>query len=260
MTGSQWSYRPSKYRGGWSIGLIAVSIGTGLLVSLGDIAGTMIYPSWNDMAAEITDSGELLLALFITGAGVVSFGTLIAAIVMVCCWMYRACANTHALGALGLDITPGWAVGWWFIPIACLFKPFSAMKEIYLGSDPNAGPDDWQSHGTPALIGWWWAAWLVANFTGNIETQFTFNSDPALVEVMVWVGAASTAISIAAGLMLIRIILEVQRRQTRKAAGFTGIPNRLCPRCGHDLGESDSPFCPQCRGPMPPPPGKYIRR
>src|SRR5437868_6687462 len=44
-------------------------------------------------------------------------------------WIHRANRNARALGAQGMRFTPGWAVGWYFIPIASLWKPYQAMKE-----------------------------------------------------------------------------------------------------------------------------------
>ena len=49
-------------------------------------------------------------------------------------WIHRANRNARGLGAEGMTFTPGWSVGWYFIPIANLWKPFQAMKEIWQAS------------------------------------------------------------------------------------------------------------------------------
>jgi len=38
-------------------------------------------------------------------------------------WFYRAHANLSGLGAEYLTYSPGWAVGWFFVPIFSLFRP-----------------------------------------------------------------------------------------------------------------------------------------
>ena len=38
-------------------------------------------------------------------------------------WIFNAACNARAFGAKGLQISPGWAVGWYFVPIMWLFKP-----------------------------------------------------------------------------------------------------------------------------------------
>jgi heme/copper-type cytochrome/quinol oxidase subunit 2 len=48
----------------------------------------------------------------------------IATIVFFLIWEYRAYKNLSALNAQNLEHSPGWAVGWWFIPFANLVKPF----------------------------------------------------------------------------------------------------------------------------------------
>src|SRR5690242_12224870 len=56
--------------------------------------------------------------------------TLVATIILVGRWIYRASGNAHTL-ANDLTITPGWAVGWFFIPFANLVRPFESMKETW---------------------------------------------------------------------------------------------------------------------------------
>ena len=65
----------------------------------------------------------------------------------------RVAKNVRALGATGLEFTPGWAVGWFFVPIAGFFKPFQAMREIWKASK---NPLRWQEEATGSVVGWWW--------------------------------------------------------------------------------------------------------
>src|SRR4029078_204309 len=69
-------------------------------------------------------------------------------------WLYAAHANLHALGCRDIEFTPGWAVGWFFVPLMNLFKPYQVVSEIWRGSDPATLLKALPS-GT-ALIGWWW--------------------------------------------------------------------------------------------------------
>ena len=65
----------------------------------------------------------------------------------------------HALGSPGLRFTPGWAVGWYFVPIANLWKPYQAMKEIWRASK---NPGNWQAETTSGFLGWWWFWWIIS--------------------------------------------------------------------------------------------------
>lgn len=77
-------------------------------------------------------------------------------------WVYRANANTHALGFADLKFRPGWAVGWWFVPIANLIQVPRVMLELYrvaLAGDPAAR----RGHICSAPVIVWWLLILFAN-------------------------------------------------------------------------------------------------
>ena len=58
-------------------------------------------------------------------------------------WLVRANKNARALGARDMEFTPGWMVGWFFVPLANLFKPYEAVEELYLASDPGSDAESW---------------------------------------------------------------------------------------------------------------------
>ncbi len=77
-------------------------------------------------------------------------------------WVYRANANAHALGFADLKFPPGWAVGWWFVPIANLIQAPRVMLELYrvaLAGDPAAR----RAHIGSAPVIVWWLLILFAN-------------------------------------------------------------------------------------------------
>lgn len=76
-------------------------------------------------------------------------------------WIYRANKNCHGFGAQGMKFTPGWSIGYYFIPILSLYKPYQAMKEIWKVS---TNPANWQYEKGSALLRWWWALWLISDF------------------------------------------------------------------------------------------------
>ena len=138
----------------------------------------------------------------------VQVAALFACFVIVGRWIYRASANAHAMSDQ-LDITPGWAVGWYFVPIANLFKPFQAMKEIWLACHPSSGGYDDKA---PAILGWWWGLWLVSNFIGNVIFRMDMNgtADP---QTMAGLYMLSTAINIPLCVLLIMIMREITNAQ-----------------------------------------------
>ncbi len=118
----------------------------------------------NDMADGIPASKVLLFA---TGAkerrdgALGNFMSLVyfGAAFLFAFWTYRMNANIHALGGNNLRFTPAWAVSWYFVPVANLWKPYQVMRELWLASD---NPANWQTGRTSKLLGWWWASWLAS--------------------------------------------------------------------------------------------------
>jgi hypothetical protein len=85
------------------------------------------------------------------------------------CWVHRVACNVRALGARGLDDSPGWAVGWYAVPVMNLARPMRAMTQIWLGS---LAPTRWQKLGTPRLLGAWWSFWIAGNLSYWFVTQY----------------------------------------------------------------------------------------
>jgi hypothetical protein len=83
-------------------------------------------------------------------------------------WIYRANLNCHGFGAQGMKFSPGWSVGYFFIPIANLYRPYQIMKEIWKVSK---NPSNWQNEMESPLVGWWWALWLISNYLTYLSFQ-----------------------------------------------------------------------------------------
>ncbi|MEZ5139964.1 MAG: DUF4328 domain-containing protein [Acidimicrobiales bacterium] len=87
-------------------------------------------------------------------------------------WRYRVQANLEqTFGFRRLEFTPGWAVGWWFVPIANLWKPKQAMNEAWVASDPSARPSAPLTARPSPLLSAWWAAWLIAAGVGRVASR-----------------------------------------------------------------------------------------
>ena len=80
-------------------------------------------------------------------------------------WIYRAASNALALRP-GLPITPGWAVGWFFVPFANLYKPYQYMRYIWQGSGGFI-----EKGGEPRLVQAWWISTIVGNILTGIASR-----------------------------------------------------------------------------------------
>ena len=85
-------------------------------------------------------------------------------------WTYRIVKNAHCITYRPLRYGPGWAVGYYFIPILNLFRPFQALSDAHRVSK---NPSDWVAAPGSSLLGWWWAMFLLSKIAGQILGQLT---------------------------------------------------------------------------------------
>jgi hypothetical protein len=151
----------------------------------------------------------LLLAMIIT---MVSFSF----------WLYRAYQNLPALGAQEVRYSPGWAVGFYFIPILNLFRPCQAMLDIWRGSDPARVPP--LREATPAtLVGWWWGLWIVAGIVDRIESRISLRAE-GMEEVLAgsWLSLIGAALGVPLSLCALWLVRTVDRHQTARYEKLLG--------------------------------------
>ena len=125
------------------------------------------------VSASLRDIFEMMGALLL----IAYIPMYIATIVFVCRWFHLAARHALARQA-PLDVTPGGAVGSWFIPFLNLVRPFTLTRQML----STSGADQ-------SVVGPWQAAWVV----GNMVSNFSARSD----------GAASTVAGLFGDLLLV---------------------------------------------------------
>jgi NADH:ubiquinone oxidoreductase subunit 2 (subunit N) len=144
-------------------------------------------------------------------------------------WLHRAYRNLPALGAQTLETTPGWAVGYFFIPFANLVKPFHVVREVWNKSDPQAESYEGfgsYSSGTPALVGWWWAFWIIANVATRIADRVAGDSETVGgMIIAARLGIAADLLFFVASVLAIMVVKKIDERQEAKSKLFvTHVP------------------------------------
>jgi len=127
-------------------------------------------------------------------------------------WISRANANCHGFHARGMRFTPGWAVGWYFIPIMNLFRPYQVMAEIWKVSKR---PQDWESLSTPGIVSAWWALWLIAAFVGRLYFRLAMKAETipelqSLSNLSLFVDVLSVFLTLVA----FKLVSSITRMQT----------------------------------------------
>ena len=115
-----------------------------------------------------------------------------------------------------MGFSPGWAVGWYFIPFANLWKPYQAMKEIWQAS---ASPEHWESEDRSWLLPLWWTLWIVSNLLSNAAFRLALRDDPSLDQLITANGVTlvSDLMEIPLAVVLLVVIHRIHRMQMEQA-------------------------------------------
>lgn len=170
---------------------------------------------WTEAEAEANDLRVIVIAGLYTLV-------LLAGIIAFLVWLYRVRSNLPALGIQDARWSPGWAVGWWFVPIMSLFRPYQLVKEVWQASGPEARPVAWRYTQVPALLGWWWALFLIGSFAGNIAFRMTMRGpetiDGYISNTMAY--TVSAVIWVVATIPAIMVVKGIDRRQAERQAAL----------------------------------------
>ena len=198
-----WTYRDSGALGAWARALLYADAALCLAVSAATLAGGIDVAD-PAMLGALLQLAQLLLFL--------------AAAIAFLCWLYRASANAHALGATDLIVKPGWSVGWFFVPLANLAMPYVAVRDLWKAS---ARPRDWQAERAPAAIALWWALWLLTGISGAAGFRLASDYDPDMASAALGFVLASDLFEIPTALLLAWIVSGIVGLQRRAAPGGT---------------------------------------
>lgn len=157
-----------------------------------------------------------------------------------CAWQFHGQTNLVKRHVSGLRNSPGWAVGWWFVPIANLWKPFQAMSEVRMAS---ADPQGWSRASRPRILWAWWVLWLLS---GAIAWGVVGPGDPTTWEELKrsdLLDGLSSLLSIGSAASAIAIVRSTGRAQAQLRSD--AVP----------LGGSAFPAPPALPRLPPPPPG-----
>jgi hypothetical protein len=170
-------------------------------------------------SATALDDAETVVGLLSIGYVLAFIGAAIA-IPILC---FRIHANLHGpLQARGLEYRPGWAAGWWFVPLANLVMPYRVVKEAWRASDPSipAGTTTWRSTDPPKLLSWWWAGFVISGLIGRFsytELDADGNVTASSVEFSATVAAFGSALTVVAALLAIMVFRQVTQRHLARA-------------------------------------------
>jgi hypothetical protein len=198
---------------------LKITLGVYALASLADA-----YSSWlqirllqaladgvdvSDAAATANDLREVLVNLC-------HFVMFLATAILFLRWSYLTKKNAAALGAQGLEFSPRWSVGSYFVPIVTLWKPYQALRESFQASHPEFH-DNWLNAPSPPLLPVWWTLWIINSIAGQIVLRTSLNakSVPELLNAS-WINLWSCIPEVALVPVVWALVGTMQRWQSAK--------------------------------------------
>ena len=148
------------------------------------------------------------------GLAVVGIGVLTGTAWMI--WQHRAHANRSAMENDALKPNVVW---WWLVPVASVFMPFVAIRDLAKGDHDRAG-----------LRRWWWTAYLLFGVASGLATLLPLYIPEG--DWQEWVSILSYLIGIAAAVLAIRVVklvdagLETRRQEQGWPVGWKPVSVR----------------------------------
>lgn len=202
---------------------LAITIQVLVIIQL-SFAAAMLVLFATSIVAEIMEQKNLsqLADICLDGLGVVQTILWAVAGFLSLAMFLRAFRNLASLNAPATDNSE-WQVIWaWFIPVANIFIPFSVVREIWKGSDPEVldGVAWKQSKGSKLVAAWWilYVILVVLNAGCNILTAMLIKEPGSeiLAVTIIPTFVLREAVFIAAGVLFILVIRRLASRQDKK--------------------------------------------
>jgi hypothetical protein len=142
---------------------------------------------------------------------------LVSSFIIIGRWLYVSAKINHLLRIKGLNITPGWAIGWYFIPFANLVMPYRSLKETYKASFNS---EDWQCTMIPYDFPIWWTTLLVGKVLDNLSSLMYLNlgeryTYEELIQLS-YIAISSDTLLIINAFFLLRIVNTIFNNQKDK--------------------------------------------
>lgn len=219
---------PSDHQGGDMLHPPPTGLARAAMFALGTCALLKVVGVWTGVkqlellgrAPFITEAEATVNDTMVATAVLAYLAVALATAIVFGFWLVRANRTARSLAPDAVQTSPGWSVGWFFVPFANLWKPYQAVSEVWFASemhDPNRVVE------RPLFFPLWWAAWIggtiLSRLAGSAMSKASGNIG-ALVDAtylsiaddVVWMIAALLAI------LVVRSIAGAQEKGWRARA------------------------------------------
>lgn len=151
---------------------------------------------------------------------VTGFILFLATFVVFLMWLHRTSSNARTLATGPMRFTPGWSVGWFFVPIMNFWRPLQVMKELWRVSQEGT------KYPRPTgVVVVWWLLWLAAGILSRIGGRMMLQAMRGPEESMVVklqfassIDLVSQVVRVASCIMSVVLVSGVFRMQLETLA------------------------------------------
>ena len=202
---------------------VIVLVGIGMLL---DVAGVGVGLSQASFLSDIAAGRSVVQAdveasdARVQLVGILTLLVFVATVVAFLIWIHRAYRNLETFGVAGLEYSPGWAIGGFFVPILNLIRPFQVVREIWKASNPD--PDyqnamSWQYSGTSPLVGAWWGTWIASGVLGRLVFSVSSNAKTAdALLSATHLSVVGDILNLVPAVLVIMLIVSIDKKQEQK--------------------------------------------
>lgn len=131
--------------------------------------------------------------------------------VIVLKWIYRANMNAQVWTG-GMRVSPPWSIGWFFIPIATLWKPFQGVADTWAASHGHP-----LSSEAPNQLKVWWGLWLAAGAVTSVSNRMAWHADTVgIMHMSAGLEVISALLSFGDGILFLDIVKRITTAQTQR--------------------------------------------
>jgi hypothetical protein len=154
-------------------------------------------------ASNFSKSTTFVVFMYLGAVGVTAIAFL--------AWLSRTVDNVPALGGGKPSVTPRWSIGWWFIPLANLVKPYQIVRDVHdrMAMRPASG-GGW-------VVVAWWVLWVLGNVIYGVSTLLPEPKDFDALATFHSIKGTANALTFLSAVLAIAVVLRIQWRADERA-------------------------------------------
>jgi len=220
------------------------------LINIYAVANDLSFIKANMDSAGILYDDELSFKnLLISASQVLSVIVFLTSTILYFIWVRRSYRNLHTLQLKPTEFSSGWAISSYFVLILNLFRPYTMMKEVWFGSQPESNLEDesnsefHERRTSTSFLAIWWTAFLINGAANNFSLRLSLKADTTQkLLTNYWFDIISSVTGIFLSLLILYLVWTIKDWQSEK---MKSKPTRYCQHCGNKV-EFDALLCTHC--------------